>query len=261
MPKMLAFALMAVALSVPADALAQERFGFLIGQITDQQNAPLPGATVTITDAQTQENTDPSRPMARDGIALSWRRAVTPCDSARQDSATLEDAENVLVLSGATFELAGRLPIAAQTETVQVTSVKRPRSSTRRSTVIAHNVSAEEEFDRLPKGAVFQSIALTAPVGQLGRNRRRHPGQRRQRRRELVHGRRRRHQQPDQRQSRQNTVFEYLQEVQVKTGGIEAEYGGALGGVISAVTKSRRQHVPRRGPLLLRRQRARAPAR
>jgi len=33
-------------------------------------------------------------------------------------------------------------------------------------------------------------------------------------------------------------VFEYLQEVQVKTGGISAEYGGALGGVISAVTKS-----------------------
>ena len=38
--------------------------------------------------------------------------------------------------------------------------------------------------------------------------------------------------------SRQDAVFEYLQEVQVKTGGISAEYGGALGGVISAVTKS-----------------------
>ena len=38
--------------------------------------------------------------------------------------------------------------------------------------------------------------------------------------------------------SRQNTVFEYIQEVQVKTTGIPAEHGGALGGVISAVTKS-----------------------
>ncbi len=37
---------------------------------------------------------------------------------------------------------------------------------------------------------------------------------------------------------RQDAVFEYLQEVQVKTTGISAEYGGALGGVISAVTKS-----------------------
>ena len=52
------------------------------------------------------------------------------------------------------------------------------------------------------------------------------------------HGRRRHREQPVVRQSRQNTVFEYLQEVQVKTGGIEAQYGGALGGVISAVTKS-----------------------
>src|SRR4029453_15427315 len=38
--------------------------------------------------------------------------------------------------------------------------------------------------------------------------------------------------------SRQDAVFEYLQEVEVKTGGINAEYGGALGGVVSAVTKS-----------------------
>ena len=37
---------------------------------------------------------------------------------------------------------------------------------------------------------------------------------------------------------RQDAVFEYLQEVQVRTSGLEAEYGGALGGVVSAVTKS-----------------------
>ena len=35
-----------------------------------------------------------------------------------------------------------------------------------------------------------------------------------------------------------DAAYEYLQEVQVKTSGLEAEYGGALGGVISAVTKS-----------------------
>ena len=38
--------------------------------------------------------------------------------------------------------------------------------------------------------------------------------------------------------SRQDASYEYLQEVQVKTSGMDAEYGGALGGVISAVTKS-----------------------
>ena len=106
-----------------------------------------------------------------------------------------------------------------------------------RSTLVAHNVR-EEEIDRMPKGRSFQSIALTAPSVNSGEieggfqvngasgaenaftvdgvvtN-------------SLVDGR-----------SRQNTVFEFLQEVQVKTAGIGAEYGGALGGVISAVTKS-----------------------
>src|SRR5262249_49354824 len=38
--------------------------------------------------------------------------------------------------------------------------------------------------------------------------------------------------------SRQDAVFEILQEVQVKTAGVPAEYGRALGGVISAITKS-----------------------
>jgi hypothetical protein len=38
--------------------------------------------------------------------------------------------------------------------------------------------------------------------------------------------------------SRQNSPFEFLQEVQVKTGGTPAEYGGALGGVMTAITRS-----------------------
>ena len=45
--------------------------------------------------------------------------------------------------------------------------------------------------------------------------------------------------------SRQNTIFEYIQEVQVKTTGLPAEYGGTLGGVISAVTQSGGQHLQR----------------
>ena len=38
--------------------------------------------------------------------------------------------------------------------------------------------------------------------------------------------------------ARQSATFDYIQEVQVKTTGLDAEYGGALGGVVSAVTKS-----------------------
>jgi len=38
--------------------------------------------------------------------------------------------------------------------------------------------------------------------------------------------------------SNANVPFEFIQEVQVKTSGIEAEYGGALGGVVNVVSKS-----------------------
>ena len=140
------------------------------------------------------------------------------------------------MLLGRTFDINTQLTVGAQTETVQVVGEATPLIDTR-STVIGHNVSAEE-FDRMPKGRSFQSIAFSAPSVSQGEiegglqvngasgaensftvdgivtN-------------SLVNG-----------ASRQNTVFEYLQEVQVKTTGISAEYGGAIGGVVSAVTKS-----------------------
>ena len=37
--------------------------------------------------------------------------------------------------------------------------------------------------------------------------------------------------------SQANVPFEFIQEVQVKTSGIEAEHGGALGGVVNVVMK------------------------
>ena len=234
MPKLLALALLAfAALSAPANALPQERFGFLTGQITDQQNAPLPGATITVTNTQTQEvRTATADAQGRYRVELTPGRYTVRFS---QTGFANVERENVLVLLGATFDLAGRLPLATQTETVQVTA-SIPLVDTR-STQSAHNVT-EEEFNRMPKARSFQSIAIVAPsvneglieggiqvngasgaenaftIDGITTN-------------SLVNG-----------QSRQQAVFEYLQEVQVKTTGISAQYGGALGGVVSAVTKS-----------------------
>jgi hypothetical protein len=36
---------------------------------------------------------------------------------------------------------------------------------------------------------------------------------------------------------KQNVIFEFIQEVQVKTSGLEAQYGGAMGGVVNVVQK------------------------
>jgi hypothetical protein len=223
-----------VLLLLPRPVGAQERFGGLTGTVTDTSGAVLPGTTVTITNKgsgavratvtngeglYTVQDLDPGRYAV--GIALSGFATV--------------EFSDVAVTLGKTIRLDAQLKVGDLTEVVQVSGA--PQDIDVRSTLVAHNVR-EEEIDRLPKGRSFQSIALTAPSVNAGEieggfqvngasgaenaftvdgvvtN-------------SLVDGR-----------SRQNTVFEFLQEVQVKTAGIGAEYGGALGGVISAVTKS-----------------------
>jgi hypothetical protein len=223
------------ALAITGLAGAQERTGAITGRITDAQGLAVPGTTVTITNAGSGE----------------VRTFVTDADG-RYNAVNLQpgryrvsfeitgfkkvEREDIDVLLGRTFTLDAKLDVGSLTETVQVTGEATPLVDVR-STVVQHNVPAAE-FDQLPKGRSFQSIALTAPsvnqgeieggmqvngasgsenlftVDGVSTN-------------SVVNG-----------SSRGNTAFEYLQEVQVKTTGITAEYGGALGGVVSAVTKS-----------------------
>ncbi len=229
--------LLTVTLALTGVVSAQERFGVLQGRVTDQQNAPLPGVTVSVRNLQSGEE----RTFVTDGNG----QYVAPDLNPGRYSVTFQlagfskvERPDISVQLGRTFTVDTQLTVGAFTEAVQVTAEAAPLVDTR-STVIAHNVSAEE-FDRLPKGRSYQSVAMTAPSvneGIVG------AGQGLQVNgasgaensftvdgivtNSLING-----------QSRQNTVFEYLQEVQVKTSGISAEYGGALGGVVSAVTKS-----------------------
>jgi|SwirhisoilCB2_FD_contig_81_4860359_length_3351_multi_4_in_0_out_0_1 hypothetical protein len=215
-------------------ANAQERFGALTGKITDPQDAPVPGVTVTATNKTS-------------GVAHT---AVTGTDGVYRildlepgryqvvaEISGFQKAEdqNVLVLLGRSIEFSPKLQLGAVTEVVNVTGAT-PQIDPK-STTVAHNVTAEE-FDRLPKARSFQSLALTAPSvnsGEIEGGFQVNGASGAENSftvdgivtTSLVNGK-----------SRQDTVFEYLQEVQVKTAGIEAEYGGALGGVISAVTKS-----------------------
>lgn len=227
--------LLAFALAVTGMASAQERFGTLTGRVTDQQAASIPGVTVVVTNNQTGE----IRTLVTDEKGQFLAPDLVPGRYTVRFELTgfskIERAD-VSVVLGRTFQLDTQLSVGELSEVVQVTAEASPLVD-QRSTLVAHNVSAEE-FDRMPKGRSFQSVALTAPSVNAGEieggfqvngasgaenaftvdgivtN-------------SLVNG-----------QSRQNTVFEYLQEVQVKTSGLSAEFGGALGGVISAVTKS-----------------------
>jgi hypothetical protein len=144
-------------------------------------------------------------------------------------------APAVILLLGATATVDAALRVGGLTETVQVlggTSLIDVSATTRQRNIPA------EEFDVIPKGRGLQNLAAALPsvnTGELegglqvngssaAENNFAVDGVPVVR---LVHG-----------NQRQDAVFEYLQEVQVKTSGLEAEYGGALGGVISAVTKT-----------------------
>src|SRR6185503_8502401 len=142
---------------------------------------------------------------------------------------------DVLVRVGRTIELNTQLQVGELSEIVQVDGVAPIVDM--RSTLISHTVT-QEEFERIPKGRSFQSIAVRAPSVNQGaiegglqvngasgsENQFTIDGVATN---SLLNG-----------QSRQDTVFEYLQGIQVRTVGIPAEFGGALGGVISATTKS-----------------------
>jgi len=216
-------------------ALAQERFGGLIGTLTDDSGGVLPGTTVNVTNKATGQvrslttGSDGSYNLPDlDPGHYSVRFELTGFSSAQ--------VEDINVLLGKTLKMDAQLKVGNLSETVNVSAEAVPLIDLRSPTV-AHNVTAEE-FDRLPKTRSFQGVALSSPgvnqgeieggiqvngassaentftVDGLPTN-------------SVIYG-----------SSRQDTVFEYLQEVQVKTGGIDAQYGGALGGVISAVTKS-----------------------
>jgi hypothetical protein len=226
---------LALVLTMATLASAQERFGGLAGRVTDPQGAAVPEAAVIVQNLET----DAVRTFVTDArgeyLAVDLPPGRYTVRVERQGFAPVERAD-INVILGRTFRLDTGLPLGAVTESVQVVGDAAPLIDLR-TTVVAHNVTSDE-IDRMPKGRSYQSVAMTAPsvtsgvieggyqvngasgaenlftVDGVVTN-------------SLING-----------QSRQDTVFEYLQEVQVKTVGIPAEYGGALGGVISAVTRS-----------------------
>src|SRR4030095_3785226 len=213
---------------------AQERFGGLSGIVTHTSKAAVRGATVTVTNKETNA--------VRTVVTSSNGEYRIPDLLPGRYVVTIElpgfqkiTADDVLILLGKTYVISPELTPGAVTETVNVTASTAPLDF--KSVGSSHKVPAEE-LDRIPKTRTFQGIALTAPSVNSGEiegglqvngasgaensftvdgvvtN-------------SLING-----------SARQDTVFEYLQEVQVKTIGIPAEFGGALGGVVSAVTKS-----------------------
>src|SRR5215831_3515764 len=212
----------------------QEKFGSLNGAATDATGAVLPGVTVSVTN----KTTNRSRTIMTGSDGTYTFNDVEPGAYSMKFELAGFSTVNVPdrpLQVGQTMRVDAAMKVGAVVAEVEVTDVV-PLIDVQ-GTLLAHNVT-QEEFDRTPKSRTFQSLAIASPGVNQG---------------DIeggiqIHGSSGAENSfivdgvvttsPLEGQSRQNTVFEYLQEVQVKTGGIDAEYGGALGGVISAVTKS-----------------------
>lgn len=215
-------------------AVAQERFGSFVGIVKDASGAVVPGASVTITNKETNRvfattTDDEGKYFARD--LEPGRYAI----KFEMPGFKTGEAPDVILLLGKTIAVNMTLQVGDVQQSVEVVYAA-PLIDTQ-TTAITHNVTAEE-FERMPKARSFQDVALTSPSVNSGdieggiqvngasgaENQFTIDGLSTT---GVING-----------NSRQDAVYEFLQEVQVKTNGIEAEYGGALGGVISAVTKS-----------------------
>jgi hypothetical protein len=214
--------------------MGQKRFGELNGKATDPSGAVLPNVQVKATNKGTGRVVDTTT-----GAVGSYViRNIEPGHySVRFElkGFTTYEVGDVNLLVGKALTVNAPMTVARSEQAVQVTEAAPLIDTT--NTTVAHNLTAEE-FDRLPKARSFQNLAqLSTSVNSgvieggiqvngasgaennftidgISTN-------------SLING-----------QSRQDAVFEIIQEVQIKTGGISAEYGGALGGVISAITKS-----------------------
>ena len=215
-------------------AAAQERFGEINGTASDASGAVVPDVNLTLTN----KGTGRVYTTKSSGSGQYFFRDIEP----GRYSLTFERAgfgtrqvPDINVLVGQTLKINGTLEVSTTQQTVEVTETSALIDTT--STSVAHNITSEE-FNRLPKARTFQSLVTLSPSVNSGT---------------LENGFQVNGASSAENQfnidgistnsvitgaSRQDAVFEILDEVQVKTGGIEAEYGGAMGGVISAITKS-----------------------
>lgn len=227
------FSIAALILGLASFAFAQERFGSIEGVVKDTAGAVIPGATVKI------EGNAFSRTATADDEGFYRVLAVPPGEYTVTASAgnfsTSEPTKATIVLGKAT-PVDFSLQPSGVSATVNVTgdvAVIDPTSSR-----VQDNLSAER-MNQLPKGTNFSSVLATTPSvrketkgagyqidGSSGAENT-----------FIVDGQEVTNFRTGQLNSNNDLPFGLIQEVQIKSGGFEAEHGGATGGVITLVTK------------------------
>lgn len=227
------FGALMVALLCAWPALAQEQRGSIEGVTKDASGAVLPGVTITA-----QGTSGPMVTTTTDSSGVYRFASLAP--SIYVVKASLQGFQptqivDVRVGLGQIKKVDFQLVVAGQIETVQVTAAS-PLIDVRQS---ARQVNINrEQVELLPKGRDFTTLVTQAPganseakLGGLSID-----GASAGENRYIIDGIETTNLQSGT--SGKNLIADFVEEVQVKSSGYTAEFGGATGGVINVVTKS-----------------------
>lgn len=213
--------------------MAQETTAAIQGTITDSTGAALPGVTVEAVNTRGQRFTTVSDNQGR------YRFPAVP-SGVYTVTATLAgmepaSARNLEVRLGTSPKVDLTMRLGVVTESVTVTAEAPLVDVTQSSTSVS---IAREQLELIPKGRDFTSVVTQAAgasneafLGGISID-----GASGAENRYVIDGIDTTH--PRNGVSAQDVITDFVEEVQVKTAGYAAEFGGSLGGVINAVTKS-----------------------
>jgi hypothetical protein len=224
--------LVAALLLVPASGAYAQTTGRIFGQILDDSKAAVPGATVTVTSSALQG----SQVQVTDGEGMFRFLSLPPGTykvRAELPGFKTVEQDNVQVGLDRTVTLALSMGVATVAEVVNVQAASPLVDTT--STVSGVNVNADL-FNRLPVRRDFYDVTRLAPgttqdtVGPVVY------GSSGAENQYIIDGLNSTGVELGNKQKVLN--FDFVQEVEVKTGGLPAEYGRATGGVVNVITKS-----------------------
>ena len=227
------FAAMMVALLLASPLAAQELRGSIEGVVRDASGAVLPGATV---EAKAENGAVLSTTSDAAGNyrfpAVAPGSYVVTANLASFAPGTVND---VRIGLGQVKKVDFALALQGVTESVQVTAespLVDVRQSARQTNI------RSEQIELLPKGRDFTSLVTQAPganrearLGGLSID-----GASASENRYIIDGIETTNLQTGL--SGKDLIADFVEEVQVKSSGYTAEYGGATGGVVNAITKS-----------------------
>jgi hypothetical protein len=232
---------LALCLFAGGTTFAQERTGEVVGTVSDESGAAVPGATVLL------ESPTATRPIQvvtdADGRFQLFNVPIGTYTVTASLAGFTTQKQTVDVRLGLRTTVIAKLAVGAVTEVVEVEGVSPLLDTT--TSRSATNISADQIENLAKSGRSFNSLLPMAPgvflepkngnagVGgvQVGGSSGSENGF-------YIDGAEVSDLRRGSLRESNNIPFEFVQEIQVKAGGFEAEFGGATGGVVNVATKS-----------------------